>query len=51
MPSPDSMHVLDGLLAFGHTLGIRDMTPSWSLDYSDQDKKWQETSFQLKKET
>ncbi|MCG7489630.1 glycosyltransferase family 9 protein [Vibrio sp. Of14-4] len=40
VPSPDSMHVLDGLLAFGHTLGIRDMTPSWSLDYSDQDKKW-----------
>ncbi|RSD32034.1 glycosyltransferase family 9 protein [Vibrio pectenicida] len=40
VPSPDSMHVLDGLLAFGHTLGIRDMTPIWSLAYSDQDKFW-----------
>ncbi|WFB48050.1 glycosyltransferase family 9 protein [Vibrio coralliilyticus] len=40
VPSPDSMHVLDGLLAFGHTLGIEDMSPAWTLEYSDEDKHW-----------
>ncbi|GLT20418.1 glycosyl transferase [Vibrio zhanjiangensis] len=49
VPSPDSMHVLDGLLAFGHTLGIQDMTPSWSLTYSDQDKSWAENQLSSEK--
>ena len=40
VPSPDSMHVLDGLLAFGHTLGVQDMNPVWTLEYSDEDQHW-----------
>ncbi len=40
VPSPDAPHVLDGLLAFGHTLGIQDMMPSWQIPYSDADANW-----------
>ncbi len=40
VPSPSSMHVLDGLLAFGETLGVADMSPSWKIDYSDNDAAW-----------
>lgn len=40
VPSPDSMHVLDGLLAFGTTLGVTDVSPSWQLNYSEQDANW-----------
>ncbi len=40
VPSPDSMHVLNGLLAFGNTLGISDMSPRWQIDYTAQDAQW-----------
>ncbi|RTZ14637.1 lipopolysaccharide heptosyltransferase family protein [Vibrio aquaticus] len=40
VPSPSSMHVLDGLLAFGKTLGVTDMSPSWKIDYSASDSAW-----------
>lgn len=38
--SPDSMHVLDGLLAFGTTLGVKDMSVHWSIHYTEQDGTW-----------
>lgn len=38
--SPQQPHVLDGLLAFASTLGIKDITPHWSIPYSEQDKIW-----------
>ncbi|GAK85506.1 lipopolysaccharide heptosyltransferase I [Vibrio ponticus] len=40
VPSPSSMHVLDGLLAFGSYLGVEDMTPVWNINYSSADAKW-----------
>ncbi|MBA5762820.1 glycosyltransferase family 9 protein [Vibrio sp. 404] len=40
VPSPDSMHVLEGLLAFGNTLGVSDMSPRWQIDYTEQDAQW-----------
>ncbi len=40
VPSPAEPHVLDGLLAFGRTLGVSDMTPTWSIPYSDDDNAW-----------
>ncbi|MDG3086912.1 glycosyltransferase family 9 protein [Vibrio hannami] len=40
VPSPSETHVLDGLLAFCETLGIKDISPSWSIPYSDSDKEW-----------
>ncbi len=43
VPSPQQPHVLDGLLAFAKTLGAEDITPRWSLHYSDADRCWAET--------
>ncbi|MGR3960979.1 glycosyl transferase [Vibrio lentus] len=40
VPSPNTMHVLDGLLAFGKTLGITNMQPVWGLHYSSTDLEW-----------
>ncbi|WED21976.1 glycosyltransferase family 9 protein [Vibrio sp. JC009] len=40
VPSPNKTHVLDGLLAFCSTLGIEDITPQWSITYSDSDWQW-----------
>lgn len=40
VPSPSSMHVLDGLLAFGEAIGVTDMSPSWKIDYSVGDSAW-----------
>ncbi len=40
VPSPQEPHVLDGLLAFGHTLGIQDMAPSWQIPFSEKDAAW-----------
>lgn len=40
VPSPASPHVLDGLLAFGTTLGVSDMTPEWHVPYSESDHLW-----------
>ncbi|MFW7523620.1 glycosyltransferase family 9 protein [Vibrio ostreicida] len=49
VPSPDSLHVLDGLLEFGHTLGVEDMTPRWSLTYSDDDLHWAQQKLSTQK--
>lgn len=40
VPSPEAPHVLDGLLSFATTLGVTDITPTWSIPYSDDDKLW-----------
>ncbi|ASA55942.1 glycosyltransferase family 9 protein [Vibrio gazogenes] len=40
VPSPDKPHVLDGLLAFAQYMGIRDITPKWTLTYSHHDQQW-----------
>lgn len=40
VPSPAGFHVLDGMLAFAKYLGIEDITPKWSLTYSDADLAW-----------
>ncbi|MDN3679509.1 glycosyltransferase family 9 protein [Vibrio tapetis subsp. quintayensis] len=40
VPSPKAPHVLDGLLAFAKTLGVRDITLKWAIPYSDQESHW-----------
>lgn len=40
VPSPTSMHVLDGLLAFAKYLGIEDIKATWSLTYRQKDGRW-----------
>ncbi|WP_153445920.1 glycosyltransferase family 9 protein [Vibrio algicola] len=40
VPSPEAPHVLDGLLAFASTLGVIDITPTWSIPYSEDDNRW-----------
>ncbi|GEA51307.1 glycosyl transferase [Vibrio inusitatus NBRC 102082] len=40
VPSPDSMHVLDGLRAFATKLGIQDTLPHWELKYNESDLDW-----------
>ncbi|MDA9557613.1 glycosyltransferase family 9 protein [Vibrio sp.] len=40
VPSPQQPHVLDGLMAFAHTLGIKASSPSWYIPYSEDDKQW-----------
>ena len=40
VPSPKKIHVLHGLLAFCSELGIKDVTPEWSLHYSESDGHW-----------
>ncbi|MFA0067238.1 glycosyltransferase family 9 protein [Vibrio breoganii] len=40
VPSPKSMHVLDGLRAFATKLGIKDTTPQWNLQYLQSDLDW-----------
>ncbi|MCL9777519.1 glycosyltransferase family 9 protein [Vibrio methylphosphonaticus] len=40
VPSPEKMHVLDGLMAFTETLGIPAIEPTWHLQYSDDDYAW-----------
>lgn len=44
VPSPKETHVLDGLLAFGSCLGVKDMTPRWQLSYSELDASWANTN-------
>ncbi len=40
VPSPASPHVLDGFLAFGRELGIRDLTPVWQIPTSQEQDAW-----------
>ncbi|MBW3697604.1 lipopolysaccharide heptosyltransferase family protein [Vibrio sp. T187] len=38
--SPTTMHVLDGLMAFAHTLGVPKIHPTWALNCTEADKIW-----------
>ncbi|CAE6881672.1 COG0859 ADP-heptose LPS heptosyltransferase [Vibrio sp. B1REV9] len=40
VPSPKSLHVADGLMAFAHQIGVPKSELTWSLSYSEQDKTW-----------
>ncbi|MFV0573845.1 MAG: glycosyltransferase family 9 protein [Vibrio sp.] len=40
VPSPKEPHVLDGLMAFAQTLGVTELTPTWSIPYSADDNNW-----------
>ncbi|WP_221070408.1 glycosyltransferase family 9 protein [Vibrio alfacsensis] len=40
VPSPTSLHVADGLMAFAHQIGVPKSELTWSLSYSEQDKTW-----------
>ncbi|EGQ8245444.1 TPA: glycosyltransferase family 9 protein [Vibrio parahaemolyticus] len=42
VPSPQSLHVADGLMAFAHQIGIPNNELDWALSYSTQDKEWAE---------
>ncbi|WP_295900257.1 glycosyltransferase family 9 protein [uncultured Vibrio sp.] len=42
VPSPQKPHVLDGLMAFTHQLGIDEFEPCWKLDYNPKDAHWAE---------
>jgi heptosyltransferase I len=43
VPSPSSLHVADGLMAFAHQIGVPQSELTWSLSYSEQDALWAET--------
>ncbi|WP_261904099.1 glycosyltransferase family 9 protein [Vibrio fortis] len=43
VPSPSSLHVADGLMAFAHQIGVPQSKLTWSLSYSEQDAHWAET--------
>lgn len=49
VPSPPSLHVADGLLAFAYQLGVAPAEPTWSLTYPETDKVW--ANAQLQKDT
>ncbi|PAW11036.1 ADP-heptose--LPS heptosyltransferase I [Vibrio sp. V1B] len=40
VPSPSSLHVADGLMAFAHQIGVPQSELSWSLSYSEEDSTW-----------
>ncbi|MFV8456671.1 glycosyltransferase family 9 protein [Vibrio owensii] len=43
VPSPSSLHVADGLMAFAHQIGVPQSELSWSLSYSEEDGTWAKT--------
>ncbi|MGR5157349.1 glycosyltransferase family 9 protein [Vibrio owensii] len=43
VPSPSSLHVADGLMAFANQIGVTQSELSWSLSYSEQDGTWAKT--------
>ncbi|HCH1540723.1 glycosyltransferase family 9 protein [Vibrio parahaemolyticus] len=43
VPSPQSLHVADGLMAFAHQIGILNTELDWALSYSTQDQEWAES--------
>ncbi|MEZ9666686.1 glycosyltransferase family 9 protein [Vibrio breoganii] len=49
VPSPDSMHVLDGLRAFASELGVQNTSPVWNLQYLKSDLDWANNYLQAKK--
>ncbi|MEL0609378.1 glycosyltransferase family 9 protein [Vibrio echinoideorum] len=49
VPSPASLHVADGLMAFAHQIGVPQSELSWSLSYSEEDKVWAETKLDSEK--
>lgn len=49
VPSPKAPHVLDGLLAFAATLGIKNTQPIWTIPYSDSDASWADNVLSNKK--
>ncbi len=46
VPSPTSLHVADGLMAFAHQIGTSQSELSWSLSYSDEDSIWAKTQLE-----
>ncbi|MDW2075421.1 glycosyltransferase family 9 protein [Vibrio sp. 1863] len=42
VPSPQSLHVADGLMAFAHQIGVPNTELDWTLTYSEQDREWAE---------
>lgn len=40
VPSPDSLHVLDGFMAFVETLGVNPAPANWTLTLPEQDMIW-----------
>lgn len=40
VPSPQSLHVADGLMAFAHQIGVPNTEPDWTLTYSEKDREW-----------
>ncbi|MGR5234516.1 glycosyltransferase family 9 protein [Vibrio rotiferianus] len=49
VPSPSSLHVADGLMAFAHQIGVPQSELTWSLSYSEQDANWAEAKLQTGK--
>ncbi|CAM3771170.1 Lipopolysaccharide core heptosyltransferase RfaQ [Vibrio aerogenes CECT 7868] len=47
VPSPAQPHVLDGFLAFAQHLGVKDISPTWNISYSAEDKQWAEKHLDL----
>ncbi|MCR9930447.1 glycosyltransferase family 9 protein [Vibrio antiquarius] len=43
VPSPQSLHVADGLMAFAHQIGVPKAELDWVLSYSDYDQAWAES--------
>ncbi|HCE4752903.1 TPA: glycosyltransferase family 9 protein [Vibrio parahaemolyticus] len=43
VPSPQSLHVADGLMAFAHQIGVPKAELDWVLSYSDHDQAWAES--------
>ncbi|HIH0901155.1 TPA: glycosyltransferase family 9 protein [Vibrio cholerae] len=40
VPSPTSLHVAEGLMAFAHRIGVPPSPLDWSLSYPEQDRIW-----------
>ncbi|EGU33589.1 glycosyltransferase family 9 protein [Vibrio scophthalmi] len=49
VPSPSSLHVVDGLMAFATQIGVELNEPDWSLHYANADKQWAESNINLDK--
>ncbi|MEX3071983.1 glycosyltransferase family 9 protein [Vibrio alginolyticus] len=50
VPSPQSLHVADGLMAFAHQIGVPQAELNWTLSYSTQDKEWAESHISRNKQ-